>query len=249
MTGTLGIVWILLRESRQTPNRRCLRAIRAYWTMELADWWHTVTERLFWKGKVYKNIARSCAYTCTCTILLHVSICKQHRAFLGFCIRVCVSPQMLALSSGPFPAIQNYMIFEDTSVQHLEMDLGMRLHIWLRVCVYMYVYERGGHLREREWYKNREWNEDWNYGTWSIGMRHIPVGLPHMPWWDVCSVAVSKWRYHSSGWGHRNSWEDDSWMKKNINHILGEVLVTRQLGKGCQIKLYYVELVRGQKVH
>ena len=59
-----------------------------------------------------------------------------------------------------------------------------------------------------------EWNEDWNYVTWSIGMGHIPVGHPRMPLWDACSVAASKWRCHSSGWGHRNSWEDDSWMKK-----------------------------------
>ncbi len=37
-TGTLGMLWILLRESRHTGNSWCLRAILAYWMMALAEW-------------------------------------------------------------------------------------------------------------------------------------------------------------------------------------------------------------------
>ena len=49
-------------------------------------------------------------------------------------------------------------------------DGGAFIFFWLRI----WNKESGNH-------KNGEWNEDWNYGTWSFGIGHILVDSLHMP--------------------------------------------------------------------
>lgn len=53
-TGTLGILCILLRESRHTEWRCCLRAILAYWMMAVAEWW-TITMAWLLCMKIRRN--------------------------------------------------------------------------------------------------------------------------------------------------------------------------------------------------